>query len=94
MLEQQLTNAVDTVTFYITNTAGGTPVDLDKTVITYTDSNDFVTKAYGATNPTPGTNGWVYTGVINNDGVGGVAAAPNAADNLLESGEKYRIDII
>lgn len=83
----------NTVIFYITNTAGGTSVDLDKTVITYTDSNDLVTQAYGATNPTLGTNGWVYAGVINSDGVGGVAVAPNAADNLLESGEKYRVDM-
>ena len=82
----------NTVIFYITNTAGGTSVDLDKTIITYTDSNDLVTQAYGATNPTLGTNGWVYAGVINSDGVGGVAVAPNAADNLLESGEKYKVD--
>ncbi|KGK97972.1 flagellin [Methanococcoides methylutens] len=30
------------VTFYVTNTAGGSPVDLSKSMLTYTDSNDFV----------------------------------------------------
>jgi flagellin FlaB len=38
-------------------------------------------------------NGWVYAGVINSDGAGGIPAATADADNLLESGEKYRIDL-
>jgi len=34
------------ITFYVTNTAGGTPVDLDKTVLTYTDNNELISKEY------------------------------------------------
>ncbi|AKB77640.1 Flagellin FlaB1 [Methanosarcina horonobensis HB-1 = JCM 15518] len=74
------TNAGDTaesITFYVTNTAGGTDVDLDKTIITYTDKDEAETQEYGA-----GANGWVYTGVISNTAV---------ADNLLSKGEKYKI---
>jgi flagellin FlaB len=66
-------------TFYVTNTAGGTPVDLKKTVITYTDNDDFITKEYGT-----GTNGWTYLPVV---------CEPGHNDNLLESGEKYKITV-
>src|SRR5512133_608070 len=38
--------AADQITFYITNTAGGTSVDLDKTILTYTDDDDYVTQEY------------------------------------------------
>jgi flagellin FlaB len=65
------------ITFYITNTAGGTPVDLNKTVFSYSDSDDFVSKEYGT-----GTNGWVYTPII---------YATGHDDNLLEAGEKYKV---
>jgi archaeal flagellin FlaB len=76
------------VTFYVTNTAGGTAVDLDKTVLTYTDNNDFLTKAYSSDGaaahlgPGNGDQGWKYSTVIveNND-------------NLLEKGEKYKVVI-
>ncbi len=34
-------NQANEVTFYVTNTAGGTAVDLDKTVLTFTDDDDF-----------------------------------------------------
>jgi flagellin FlaB len=71
---------VNYVQFYITNTAGGTPVDLDKTVITYTDDDDFQTQDYAAA-----ANEWDYDGVITTDGA--------TADNLLESGEKYSINM-
>lgn len=83
------------ITFYITNTAGGTAVDLDKTILTYTDDDDFVTKEYvvdsTATPITKGpiaaipadwsnTNGWAYLSVIVTNN-----------DNLLEKGEKYKV---
>lgn len=85
--------AVGQITFYITNTAGGTAVDLDKTILTYTDNDDYVTQEYLAAADTKGpvavipaddawavTNGWVYQSVIyTND------------DNLLEKGEKYKV---
>ncbi|MPN08832.1 hypothetical protein SDC9_156118 [bioreactor metagenome] len=67
------------ITFYVTNTAGGTDVDLKKTIITYTDKDEARTQEYGT-----GTNGWVYTGVISNTAT---------ADNLLSKGEKYKIDM-
>ncbi|HII80928.1 MAG TPA: flagellin [Methanosarcina sp.] len=35
---------IDNITFYITNTAGGSSVDLNKTIITYIDDDDFVTQ--------------------------------------------------
>jgi len=81
------------ITFYITNTAGGTAVDMDKTILTYTDSNDFATTEYAlnATSKGPGdipadaswgvTNGWVYDGVI----------ISGTEDNLLSEGEKYKV---
>lgn len=34
---------VDKIYFYVSNTAGGEPVDMHKTIITYTDSNEFAT---------------------------------------------------
>ncbi len=88
--------AASQITFYITNTAGGTPVDMDKTILTYTDDDDFATEEYvvdtGATPVTKGpvvlpvadwtiTNGWVYTGVV----------ATGTADNLLTANEKYKV---
>jgi len=84
----------DQITFYITNTAGGTSVDLDKTILTYTDDDDYVTREYmvDSTGPTKGpaaipidgawtnTYGWVYNGVV-----------VTTNDNLLEKGEKYKV---
>lgn len=83
------------ITFYITNTAGGTAVDLDKTILTYTDADDFVTKEYmfdsDASTKGPHaipasdwtkTYGWVYNGVVY-----------TTNDNLLEKGEKYKVVI-
>jgi archaeal flagellin FlaB len=65
------------IIFYITNTAGGSPVDLNKTIITYTDSNDFVSQEYST-----GTNRWTYTPILYD---------LDHNDNLLESGEKDKI---
>jgi flagellin FlaB len=77
IVESTTANQANEVTFYITNTAGGTPVDLNKTILTYTDNNDFKTQEYNS-----GGNGWVYTPIV---------YEPGHADNLLESGEKYKI---
>jgi archaeal flagellin FlaB len=95
----------DEITLYVTNTAGGTPVDLDKTIITYTDDENFVTVPHVDTIATIGTagavaaasipntvilwadtTGWVYSGIIVNDG-------STDGDNLLSSGEKYKVVI-
>ena len=86
------------IILYVANTAGGTPVDLDKTILTYTDNENFVTKEYvvdSTTDPdTKGavaipadgawtnTFGWVYNGVV-----------VTRNDNLLEQGEKYKVVI-
>ena len=72
------TDSASTVTFYVTNTAGGTPVDLDKTIITYTDNDDFKTFPYNATYGT-----WTYTPVIKS----------SSASNLVEEGDTYRIEL-
>ncbi|MGB9133476.1 MAG: flagellin, partial [Methanosarcina sp.] len=72
------TPAIDGITFYITNTAGGTPVDLDKTIITYADADEFQTQAYDA------DNAWDYTQVVFEVG---------SAANLVEKGEKYKIEL-
>jgi len=79
-----VTGTANTVTFYLTNTAGGTSVDMDKTILTYTDNDDFISQQYGGSGPNAGTHGWNYTAVI---------YEPGHNDNLLESGEKYRIDV-
>ena len=69
--------SVGEIIFYITNTAGGSPVDLNKTIITYTDNDDFVSQEYST-----GTNRWTYTPIIYD---------LDHNDNLLESGEKDKI---
>jgi len=71
-------------TLYLTNTAGGTSVDMDKTVLSYTDNDDFETEEYGGAGPNTGTNGWQYIPIIYEVG---------HDDNLLEKGEKYKVVI-
>jgi archaeal flagellin FlaB len=72
-------NEADVVTFYLINKAVGIPVDLNKTVITYTDDNHSISKSYGK-----GDQGWNYHAIV---------YEPGHNDNLLESGEKYKITI-
>jgi len=83
--------SADQITFYVTNTAGGTEVDLDKTIISYTDADDFVTQEYAASGPATlpadaaewtAANGWIYQAVI---------SSTTTADNLLSKGEKYKV---
>ncbi len=66
------------VIFYVTNTAGGTPVDLNKTIITYTDNNNFETFPYNATN-----GAWTYTSMFKKSN----------AVNLVEKGDVYKIEL-
>jgi flagellin FlaB len=63
------------ITFYLTSTAGGTPVDLDKTIITYTDADEVKTFDYAST-------AWTYSTVISKTG---------GSANLLENDEKVKI---
>jgi len=79
IVESTASGSVGNITFYLTNNAGETPVDLNKTILTYTDNDDFVSQAYGS-----GSNGWIYSAIV---------YEPGHNDNLLESGEKYRIDV-
>lgn len=78
------TGAAGNITFYLTNTAGGTPVDMDKVVLTYTDDKNFKSQEYGTAGPGNGNNGWKYTCIV---------YEPGHNDNLLETGEKYRVDV-
>jgi flagellin FlaB len=68
---------VENITFYITNTAGGSSVDLNKTIITYIDDDDFVTQDEASAN-------WNYLPIISSDA---------GAWNLVEKGEKYKITL-
>ncbi|OEU43244.1 flagellin [Methanosarcina sp. Ant1] len=99
------TSAANQITFYITNTAGGTAVDLDKTILTYTDSKSFKTKSYAFDN-SPGaivqgsssipptswakTNAWLYNGIIVTDN-SATNGNGGSGNNLLEPGEKYKV---
>ena len=69
------------VTFYIANTAGGSSVDLNKTIITYMDNDDLFTMEYDNSSGTPY---WDYIDTV---------SLENGAENLVESGEKYRIEL-
>lgn len=75
--------AIDSITFYITNTAGGSAVDLDKTIITYTDLDDFATQAHLETAGVE-DGAWTYEGIIE---------TTTGASNLVEKGEKYKIEL-
>jgi|SRR5665647_560606 archaeal flagellin FlaB len=79
IVESTVADKAGNITIYVTNTAGGTPVDLNKTIITYTDNDDFVTAEYNGS-----ANGWKYTPIVFESG---------HSDNLLESGEKYKLDL-
>ena len=84
IVESTANGTAGKITFYLTNTDGGTSVDLDKAVLTYTDNGDFLSRQYGGKGPGTGTQGWNYSAII---------YEPSHNDNLLESGEKYRIDV-
>jgi len=74
----------DELIFYVKNFAGGTSMDLEKTIITYTDKDDFATTGVFYSNPNiPVTSnyGAYYTPVISNDD----------ATNLIKEGDTYKI---
>lgn len=70
-------NQAKNVTFYLANTAGGSAVDLNKTIITYTDNDDFDTQDENSSD-------WTYVPII---------TSSNGAWNLVEKGEKYKITV-
>jgi len=77
---------IDTVNFSLTVTAGGTPIDMEKVVITYHDADHLETltpvPGYFSSSTTPGT--WAVTVRENNAG---------AENNLLEKGEQFTISV-
>ena len=71
---------VKEIYFYVTLTAGGTPVDLNNTVLAIRWDDDYVQIPYGQ-NDTAGNKLWYYECVVGD------------SDNLLELHEKYKITI-
>ena len=71
---------IGNLTLYVTNTAGGSSVDLNKTIITYIDKNDFYTMDY---EQVEAKRAWNYTESISDGG----------PKNLIDTGEKYKIEI-
>ncbi len=71
------------VYFYVTQTAGGTPVDLNKTSVAVTTEQGYQQIFYNETGCAMGTGGfycpWWYEGVVSDN------------DNVVEQNEKYKI---
>lgn len=79
---------VSKIFFYVTLTAGGTPVDLNKTVLAIRYKDYYLQIPYNksdAPNETNANKPWGYDGVVSIDEQG--------FDNLLEKNEKYKIII-
>jgi flagellin FlaB len=83
--------AIHTVVFSVGQAAGGTPVDLNRTRMTFQNSSTYVALDYASTlyNPgncgalgasPPATNQWAICNAQNSDG-----------DLLLEAGERFTI---
>lgn len=76
---------VEKIYFYVTLSAGATPIDLNQTVLSMRYQNYYLQIPYG----TKYNNTymlWNYSGIVHVDGSGGY-------DNLLEKNEKYKITI-
>lgn len=81
---------VSEIFFYVTLTAGGTPVDLNKTVLAIRWKDYYYQIPYNestslAPNGTDQHKPWGYFGIVHIDG--------RQFDNLLEKNEKYKIII-
>nr|WP_320161758.1 flagellin [uncultured Methanoregula sp.] len=79
-------STIDMVNFSISVASGGTPIDMEKVVITYSDKNHLETlkpvPGYYSSSTTPGT--WAITERQNERGV---------SDNVLEKGEQFSISV-
>ena len=75
---------VEKIYFYVTLSAGATPIDLNQTVLSIRYQNYYLQIPYGTkyNNTSPL---WNYNGVVHVDG--------SDYDNLLEKNEKYKITI-
>ena len=71
---------VKEIYFYVTLSAGATPIDLNNTVVAIRYQNYYLQLPYDTA-----TGYWTYEGVVYVDGA--------SADNLLEKNEKYKIKI-
>ncbi|MEM3761643.1 MAG: archaellin/type IV pilin N-terminal domain-containing protein [Archaeoglobaceae archaeon] len=69
---------VGQIYFYVTQTAGGSPVDLNKTSIAITTASGYKQVFYNETNPSVW---WSYESVVGDN------------DNVVEMNEKYKITI-
>lgn len=81
---------VKQIYFYVTLSAGGTPVDMNNTVLAIRYQDYYVQIPYGKTPANYGgsdntTKLWDYVGVVWTDG--------SNYDNLLEKNEKYKVII-
>ena len=79
-------STIDMINFSITVGSGGTPIDMEKVVITYSDKNHLETLApvpgYYSSSTPPGT--WAITDRQNERG---------DSDNVLEKGELFSISV-
>ncbi|MBE8539191.1 archaellin/type IV pilin N-terminal domain-containing protein [Geoglobus acetivorans] len=71
---------VKEIYYYITLSAGATPIDLNNTVVALRYQDYYLQLPYNAT-----TKYWTYQGIVDVDG--------GTPDNLLEKNEKYKITI-
>lgn len=69
---------IGAIYFYVTQTAGGSPVDLEKTSIAITSATGFKQVFYNTTNA---TDWWDYDSIVGDE------------DNVVEMNEKYKITI-
>lgn len=69
---------VGEIYFYVTQTAGGSPVDLNKTSIAITSANGYKQVFYNETNS---SEWWSYESIVGD------------SDNVVEMNEKYKITI-
>jgi flagellin FlaB len=74
-------SSIDTVNFSVALAPGGTPVDFDKVVMTYSNSSSLETLARSAKGSEPAAGGW------------SIAAVQNQVtnDDVLEKGEQFDI---
>jgi len=74
-------SSIDTLNFSTYLAPGGTPVDFDKVVLTYSNATNLETLARGAKGATPNAGQWTIAAVHNEV----------THDNVLEKGEQFDI---
>jgi len=74
-------SGIDTINFSCALAPGGTPVDFDKVVMTYSNASTLATLNHIATGGTPAAGGWIIATVQNQV----------TNDDVLEKGEQFDI---